>query len=387
MYHRTGEGMGITAMIPNMTIDGLQSEATKRWGDIYDNEATRMQIMLICPRKERKILELHGDMVEHGQPVIGVFHRPRAEARLLQEQGLDPRDASFQFLDLATSDLGPWMQHLVTTEKWVRASITIQPVPFSVDVPAQRGFENINMLCFRHPDLPAIERYYLPFPPSSVPNKCFVSLPRRQAAELARQQAEVLGVGRAVEPATPEPVVQETIPEVAEIAPPEIVMESDVVIQQHVSVPLPSIDDGSSDEPQNVEDAITKATDSGFGDMQAAGEELNAIENSIEPVVDSVPLPPTSEESKPPQSEIEIEFRALVSELLASGIEPSEMMDDPRWNSINERATAVGFETWPVFHVDFGILAFRLTMPSLPTVYTECTFSGSFERTPPVSTG
>ena len=349
MYHRTGEGMGITAMIPNMTIDGLQSEATKRWGDIYDNEATRMQIMLICPRKERKILELHGDMVEHGQPVIGVFHRPRAEARLLQEQGLDPRDASFQFLDLATSDLGPWMQHLVTTEKWVRASITIQPVPFSVDVPAQRGFENINMLCFRHPDLPAIERYYLPFPPSSIPNKCFVSLPRRQAAELARQQAEVLGVGRAVEPATPEPVVQETVPEVAEIAPPEIVMESDVVIQQHVSVPLPSIDDGSSDEPQNVEDAITKATDSGFGDMQAAGEELNAIENSIEPVVDSVPLPPTSEESKPPQSEIEIEFRALVSELLASGIEPSEMMDDPRWNSINERATAVGFETWPVF--------------------------------------
>jgi hypothetical protein len=267
----------------------------------------------------------------------------------LQEQGLDPRDASFQFLDLATSDLGPWMQHLVTTEKWVRASITIQPVPFSVDVPAQRGFENINMLCFRHPDVPAIERYYLPFPPSSVPNKCFVSLPRRQAAELARQQAEVLGVGRAVEPATPEPVVQETIPEVAEIAPPVIVMESDVVIQQHASVPLPSIDDGSSDEPQNVEDAITKATDSGFGDMQAAGEELNAIENSIEPVVDSVPLPPTSEESKPQQSEIEIEFRSLVSELLASGIEPSEMMDDPRWNSINERATAVGFETWPVF--------------------------------------
>ena len=104
--------MGITAMIPNMTIDGLQSEATKRWGDIYDNEATRMQIMLICPRRERKILELHGDMVEHGQPVIGVFHRPRAEARLLQEQGLDPRDASFQFLDLATSDLGPWMQQI-----------------------------------------------------------------------------------------------------------------------------------------------------------------------------------------------------------------------------------------------------------------------------------
>ena len=203
--------MGITAMIPGTTIDGLLSEAKERWHDIYDPEALRMQVMLICPRKERKILEMHGDMVEHGQPVIGVFHRPRAEARLLEEQGLNPRDASFQFLDLATTDLGPWMQHMVTTEKWVRGSISVQPVPFSVDVPAQRGFENITMICFRHPSLPAIDRYYLPFPPTSIPNKCFVSLPRRQAAELARQQAEILGVGRAAEPATPEPVVEEPV--------------------------------------------------------------------------------------------------------------------------------------------------------------------------------
>ena len=151
--------MGITAMIPGTTIDGLLSEAKERWQDIFDPDALRMQVMIICPRKERKILEMHGDMVEHGQPVIGVFHRPRAEARLLEEQGLNPRDASFEFLDLATSDLGPWMKHMVTTEKWVRGSISVQPVPFSVDVPAQRAFENITMICFRHPSLPAIERY------------------------------------------------------------------------------------------------------------------------------------------------------------------------------------------------------------------------------------
>ena len=156
--------MGITAMIPGTTIGGLLSEAEERWQNIYDSEAMRMQVMLICPRRERKILEMHGDIVEHGQPVIGVFHRPRAEARLIEEQGLDPRDASFEFLDLATTDLGPWMQHMITNEKWVRGSISVQPVPFSVDVPAQRGFENITMICFRHPSLPPIERYYLPFP-------------------------------------------------------------------------------------------------------------------------------------------------------------------------------------------------------------------------------
>lgn len=340
-------------MIPGTTIDGLLSEAKERWHDIFDPDALRMQVMIICPRKERKILEMHGDMVEHGQPVIGVFHRPRAEARLLEEQGLNPRDASFEFLDLATSDLGPWMQHMVTTEKWIRGSISVQPVPFSVDVPAQRPFENITMICFRHPSLPPIERYYLPFPPTSIPNKCFVSLPRRKAAELARQQAEILGVGRAAEPATPEPVVVEEapIPTPQDAPVPETVEIQDVAIPAQESVPLPSIESDDSSGPQSVTDAITKATTDGFEEMQAAGGELEEID---------VPLPSPSPEGGPseiaseppveaPQTEIEIEFRSLVTELMANGVEPSDMVDDPRWESINERAAAIGFETWPVF--------------------------------------
>ncbi|MGB0365063.1 MAG: hypothetical protein ACPGE8_06885 [Candidatus Poseidoniaceae archaeon] len=346
--------MGITAMIPGTTIDGLLSEAEERWHDIFDAEALRMQVMLICPRKERKILEMHGDMVEHGQPVIGVFHRPRAEARLLEEQGLNPRDASFEFVDLATTDLGPWMQHMITNEKWVRGSISIQPVPFSVDVPAQRAFENITMLCFRHPSLPAIERYYLPFPPTSIPNKCFVSLPRRQAAELARQQAEILGVGRAAEPATPEPVVVEEpaapAPEPMQSPESNSVEAAEVTIPEQESVPLPVIETESPDGPQSVTEAITKATTDGFEEMQAAGDELEEA-NAPLPTADitdevEVAVPELIEE---PKTEIEIEFRALVTELMANGVEPSDMVDDPRWEPINERAAAVGFETWPVF--------------------------------------
>ena len=341
-------------MIPGTTIDGLLSEAGERWHDIFDAEALRMQVMLICPRKERKILEMHGDMVEHGQPVIGVFHRPRAEAHLLEEQGLNPRDASFEFLDLATTDLGPWMQHMIANEKWVRGSISIQPVPFSVDVPAQRAFENITMICFRHPSLPAIERYYLPFPPTSIPNKCFVSLPRRQAAELARQQAEILGVGRAAERATPEPVHVEEQVHVAPVpvqAPQTNTVEAaEVSIPDQESVPLPTIETESPEGPQSVTEAITKATTDGFEEMQAAGDELEetnvpmpTTDNSNE-VVEAIP-----EQIEEPQTEIEIEFRALVTELMANGVEPSDMVDDPRWEPINERAAAVGFETWPVF--------------------------------------
>ena len=78
-------------MIPDMTIGQLMSEASSRWGEIWDPQSTRMTLLLLCPRKERKMMELHGDMVEHGQPVVSVFHRPRAEAHLLNEQGFDPR--------------------------------------------------------------------------------------------------------------------------------------------------------------------------------------------------------------------------------------------------------------------------------------------------------
>ena len=184
-------------MIPDMTIGQLYVEAQSRWDEIWDEKAARMLILLMFPRKHRKMMELHGDMVEHGQPVMTVFHRPRDEAKLLEDQGFDSRSASFQFVDIASLDLGPWMQHLIGQEKWLRGTIDVMPVPFSMGLPAQRPFEMMNILCFRHPDVESLEKYYLPFPPNSIPGKCFVSL-HVDRRELARQQAEVLGVGRLV---------------------------------------------------------------------------------------------------------------------------------------------------------------------------------------------
>ena len=154
-------------------------------------------------------MELHGDMVEHGQPVVSVFHRPRAEAHLLEEQGLDPRMASFQFVNIATADMGPWMQQLVNNEGWLRSTVALSPTPFSVGLPSQRAFESVQTICFRHPSLPSIDRYFLPYPVDSMPGKCFVSLPRKAAAEMARQQAEVLGVGRLEKQATSGPKTSE----------------------------------------------------------------------------------------------------------------------------------------------------------------------------------
>ena len=207
--------MGVTAMIPNMTFQQLKDEGNSRWQEIWDGNAARLEVLLLCPRKERKLLELHGDMIDHGQPVMGIFHRPRAEAELISDQGFDPRSASFQFVNIANSDMGPWMQQLVTQEGWLRSTVEIAPVPFSLDIPNQRPFEKHSILCFRHPSLPPLERYFLPYPVHALVGKAFVSLPRRQAAELARQQAEILGVGLAKpEPEIVEVPVVEPTPEV-----------------------------------------------------------------------------------------------------------------------------------------------------------------------------
>lgn len=348
-------------MIPDMTIGQLMNEAAARWGEIWDPHATRMTLLLLCPRKERKMMELHGDMIDHGQPVVSVFHRPRAEAHLLKEQGFDPRAASFMFVNIATADMGPWMQQLVNNEGWLRNSIQLASTPFSVGLPSQRPFEALQTLCFRHPSLPALEQYFLPFPAESLPGKCFVSLPRRAAAEMARQQAEVLGVGRLEKPAPPEPEpvaapaptpapepreapVAQSAPE-AEPAPPVddlATAEDESVVAAQPDVPLPP---SASHAPPAEEATVPlppSTTDSPEetaaepAETAPAGEETKALElpDVVEEVVEI--------------SEIEAELRAFFQELIDAGVEPSAFMDDPRWEDISERAIAEGLETWPI---------------------------------------
>ena len=350
-----GAEMGITAMIPDMTIGQLMNEASARWGEIWDPHAARMTLLMLCPRKERKMMELHGDMIDHGQPVISVFHRPRAEAHLLKEQGFDPRSASFMFVNIATADMGPWMQQLINNEGWLRNAIQLASTPFSVGLPSQRPFEAVQTLCFRHPSLSALERYFLPFPAESLPGKCFVSLPRRAAAEMARQQAEVLGVGRLEKPAPPEPVappvsapVQESREDLPEQSTPEAAPEPPVEVSpaveeantpaEQTAVPLPPGSASSSaaiDEEEQVP-LPRAATPQETYEEKADVEETKALElpEVVEEVVEV--------------SEIEAELRAFFQELIDAGLEPSEFMDDPRWEDISERAIAEGLETWPI---------------------------------------
>lgn len=322
-------------MIPNMTFQQLKDEANSRWKEIWDSNAARIEILLLCPRKERKLLELHGDMIDHGQPAMGIFHRPRAEAELISEQGFDPKSASFQFLNIANADMGPWMQQLVTQEGWLRSTVEICPTPFTLDIPNQRPFERHSILCFRHPSLPPLEKYFLPYPIYALIGKAFVSLPRRQAAELAKQQAEILGVGLS----KPEPEIVE-VPVVDNVPIPkdesmnvEDAFIAEMIPEEAAQVALPALEENESVEPETTPETAT--------------------EEQIEPVAPptsgpKVPLP-EKEEVVDDTPAIEKEFRALITELIEAGVDPADMMTDPRLEDVNERALAQDFETWPVF--------------------------------------
>ena len=360
--------MGVTAMIPDATIGQLLTEASSRWGVIWDPAASRTRVLMMMPRKERKLYEMHGDMVEHGQPVISIFHRPRAEAPLLQEQGLDPRLASFLFVDLASSDLGSWLQHLVTREGWLRSTVEVHPVPFSMGLPNQRRFEIERLLLFRHPDVPAIERYHLPFSVASLAGKCYVSLPARQAAEHARQQAEVLGVGRLERPA-PEPAVSapapvpEPAPDAVEAPPVETNDAAPATVDE--AVPLPEV--AQPDRPETLLENVNRRVDEAMEEMVAAESETVALpaveampppapplpaEHPTEPEVaadDGAAQPVDDASPEPEMSPIEAEFRALIQELMDAGVEPGDMMDDPRWEDLNERAVAAELNAWALF--------------------------------------
>ena len=85
--------------------------------------------------------------------------------------------------------------------------------------------------------------------------------------------------------------------------------------------------------------------------QQSQPESIELPNEEVQENLANVAIPEVEDEDEEiiEMSDVEIEFRALVTELLEAGIEPSDMMDDPRWEDISERAMAIGFETWPVF--------------------------------------
>jgi hypothetical protein len=120
------------------------------------------------------------------------------------------------------------------------------------------------------------------------------------------------------------------------------------------------------DRPETLLENVSRRVDEAIEEMVAAEAETVALPGApmpplpasppaesaaevpaIEPVEAAPPAPPVAPE--PERSPIESEFRAVIQELLDAGVEPGDMMDDPRWEDLNERAMAAELDSWSLF--------------------------------------
>ena len=132
-------------------------------------------------------------------------------------------------------------------------------------------------------------------------------------------------------------------------------------------MPLPQVE--QPDRPETLLENVSRRVDEAMEDMVAAEAETVALPGA--PVLAAPPMPPNpaaeaaaetpapeAVEAAPPAppmvpepelSPIESEFRAVIQELLDAGVEPGDMMDDPRWEDLNERAMAAELDSWSLF--------------------------------------
>ncbi|MDC0055939.1 hypothetical protein OAJ94_02690 [Deltaproteobacteria bacterium] len=380
---RVGELMGEVSILSDQTLRQLNDEAGKRWPGAWDSSTQRVQVLILCKRRERVILEQHGATIQHQQPVFGLFHRPRHSLHLFESQGFNHRDASFQFLDIATAELGTWLQHLITNDGWKRSSTTVCPLPTDANVPMQRRFENHTILTFRHPDLPELQRLYLAMPLESIVGKAYISYP---PGSEAKDSEPVPKVERT-------PISTHVVPTIPK---PSSEPEKEVELEDLVAE-MGDDDEGDSQVEELFDgfsaDLLESVTHSAAGEPEVETPPVPELEKESppvpeledsEPVIKEVPIiedapiiketPLLMKEEAPMTEEVEApavptpsnhqvrhsmpvpsdggvvdSFRTVIKELLAEGMEASDMMGDPRFAEASEFCEAAGIDTWPMF--------------------------------------
>ena len=277
-----------------MTLKQLKEEAPVRWPTLWDENVKRTTCLILLPRKSRPEMEQHGFFVEHKYPIFGLFYRPRDEASTLRSRGIDPLSASYQFLDIAVSDLESWVHELVSNQNYERVTTIIEPLPSNAISSIRLAFESFEMETYTHKSLDYFGSLPLVMPPSSLVSKAFLSIP------------DIV------------PLAHET----------SIQQEEQEIVTEDVATPIIEV-------PPIIEE-----------------EEIK--EENTEPVIkeeNTTPAPRAivEEQTSLPGVGVEAEFRMIVQKLLGEGFDSGAIMENIEFQDISDRATAAGVNTWELF--------------------------------------
>jgi hypothetical protein len=286
-------------MLTNVTLGQLIEEAPVRWPTLWDESVERTICLVLLPRKSRPEMEQHGFFVEHKHPVFAMFYRPRDEANTIRANGIDPLSASYQFLNIAVSDLGVWMTDLVINHGYELTKTLIEPLPANVISTIRLGFEAFEITTYTHNSLDYFERLPLVMPPTSLVSKAFLSIP--DIVPTTPIASEPQEISENISEENIETTVK-TIPQI------EVISEASPQQDNEISTPTTTNNEKSSAPRAIIEE---QATLPGVG--------------------------------------VEAEFRTIVQKLMGDGLDHQEMMENEEFQDISDRATAAGVNTWELF--------------------------------------
>ena len=286
--------MGNVSVLTNVTLKQLIEEAPVRWPTLWDENVERTNCLILLPRKSRPEIEQHGFYVEHKHPVFALFYRPRDEANTIRSRGVDPLSASYQFLNIAVSDLELWVNDLVSNQDYEKITTIIEPLPSNAISSIRLGFEAFEMTTYAHKSLDYFGKLPLVMPPSSLVSKAFLSIPD-------------------IAPITPT------------IAEPEEIKEIEEEVQN-----MPIVEEEPAKEIEEIKE--------------------EKIEIEVEEVKTPAPTKAIVEEQTSlPGVGVESEFRMIVQKLIAEGLDHQAIMENTEFQDISDRATAAGINTWELF--------------------------------------
>ena len=127
---------------------------------------SRTHVLLLMPRSHRPEYESKIEMIPHADTVYSTYLRPREGKDAIRESGMEPDDHSFHLIDIATTDLGVWMQSLIQ-QGWERCNMEIRP----------NNDKAMDIVSFAHPSSTVVSHLPLPWNPFDIEGRCFNHIP------------------------------------------------------------------------------------------------------------------------------------------------------------------------------------------------------------------
>ncbi len=355
--------MSQVEILTGVSLSSLTDSVPQQLGANWQQGHQRTQILILIQRHHRQKFESHAATLALKHPCWSLFYRPRKEIEEIQNSGLDPKTASFMFLDVALEDLGKWVGPL-SKDDWPREEVIITP---SEDAD---NYDSTKWTMFRDPWLDQIEVLPLQAAPLEIVAKAWLTIPTASTppsptppnptpapsntggvevasdSAFAGKLADLTHSFTVNNPNAPAetPSVGSPAPAPASPTVPEFVMPSGPV-----SIPNFGVNATPESEPVSQPVGAPSASTLAPTIVEAPTIESAKIEEKSEIVQPNIIE--TEAENIPVDNEdvdIHTELIDIIQLLKVGGLETEQILESPAFVEVSERATAAGLDVWTI---------------------------------------